>query len=584
MRALVSRYAFACVLVVSLSSSALAQPEARRLLDPAPDALAQPRGRSVAETRHALKRLAVQTLSYERIQLALFDDVQVTAQRTSTSHPRKNSTLWHGRLEAPHSGDVTLAMVDGVVSGSLIVDGRMFEIGAADDRLHIVREVNPALFPTEDPPYPPSAPDLLPSGTAVSDSTATQALDSGGQIDVMVIWTPAARTAAGGTTAAIQSLVDLAVANANASYARSQIGTTLRLVYSGEVDFTETTTSIGTDLSRLAGTVDGYIDGVHTLRNQYGADVVTLLGAGYAARGSCGVAYVMTSVSTAFASNAFNVVDQSCAGGYLSYAHEVGHNQGLQHDPANAGSASYPYAYGFQDPWGGFRTVMAYGSAARVQQFSNPSVLYSGRPTGTSSQDNARALNNNAATVANFRPASATAPCTYTVSRSSLSFTPVANVAFVEVFTGEGCTWTATHSTPWMWLPFGEGGSGSGVVVVVVLDNPGGDRSTTATIAGQTVPVFQSGSGPGCTFSVSPLSVTLPSAGGTAYVGVTTQSGCSWIARSSPGWLTVTGGGVGSGAVAVEAGATVLTSARSTVAIVAGQVVTITQSVAGKKR
>ena len=46
--------------------------------------------------------------------------------------------------------------------------------------------------------------------------------------------------------------------------------------------------------------------------------------------------------------------------GYLSYAHEVGHNQGLHHDPASSGGSvgSYSYAYGYQDPGGAFRTVM----------------------------------------------------------------------------------------------------------------------------------------------------------------------------------------------------------------------------------
>jgi hypothetical protein len=80
----------------------------------------------------------------------------------------------------------------------------------------------------------------------------------------------------------------------------------------------------------------------------------------------------MGTASTSFAPWAFNVVDQSCAAGYLSYAHEVGHNEGLQHDPANASvSPAYPYAYGYQDPSGAFRTVLAYGGAQRVPFFSN---------------------------------------------------------------------------------------------------------------------------------------------------------------------------------------------------------------------
>jgi hypothetical protein len=80
----------------------------------------------------------------------------------------------------------------------------------------------------------------------------------------------------------------------------------------------------------------------------------------------------------------------SSAAGNLSYAHEVGHNEGLHHDPANAtGTPAYPYAYGYQDPGGAFRTVLSYGGAQRVPFFSSPNVSYNGLPTGTSNQNNA---------------------------------------------------------------------------------------------------------------------------------------------------------------------------------------------------
>ena len=66
----------------------------------------------------------------------------------------------------------------------------------------------------------------------------TMAADGATVIDVMVVWTPAARAAAGGTSA-IQSLVLSSVANANLAYANSQVNARLRLVHSAEVAFTE---------------------------------------------------------------------------------------------------------------------------------------------------------------------------------------------------------------------------------------------------------------------------------------------------------------------------------------------------------
>ena len=207
----------------------------------------------------------------------------------------------------------------------------------------------PRSFPTDDPPLLEA--DLPPASD--QPESAAPALDTTAQIDVLVVWTPAARAAVGSTTA-MQNLVTLAVANANTAYANSQIAAQLRLVYSGEIAFAEASTNISGDLGKLATSGDGALDTVQTLRDQDGADVVSLIGTGYTSgSGACGIGYLMTTVSTTFASAAFNVVDQACAAGNLSLAHEIGHNEGLHHDPANAsGQGAYPYAFGYQDPGG----------------------------------------------------------------------------------------------------------------------------------------------------------------------------------------------------------------------------------------
>ena len=96
-------------------------------------------------------------------------------------------------------------------------------------------------------------------------------------------------------------------------------------------------------------------------------------------------------------------------------ASNSGHNQGAHHDPDNASGAIYPYAYGYQDPYKRFRTVMAFncpGGCSRVNYFSNPDVLYNNNPTGDAAySNNARTLNETAPTIANFQQqAEQTAP------------------------------------------------------------------------------------------------------------------------------------------------------------------------------
>lgn len=237
--------------------------------------------------------------------------------------------------------------------------------------------------------------------------------DDGSMIDVMVLYTPAARNWAGGTSA-IEALAHAAIDAANNAYNNSQINTQVRLVYLGETNYTESG-SFGTDLSRLRAVNDGHMDEAHPLRNQYGADLVALLNN---TSGSCGIAYLMTNLSTGFASNAFSVTRASCAVGNLTFAHELGHNMGSHHDRDNAGNALFPYSYGHR--WtttGGSlrRSVMAYAPGTRVPHFSNPDVLNGGVPTGIAyphpqSADNALSINNASWTVANFREGICPAP------------------------------------------------------------------------------------------------------------------------------------------------------------------------------
>jgi hypothetical protein len=122
------------------------------------------------------------------------------------------------------------------------------------------------------------------------------------------------------------------------------------------------------------------------------------------------VAYLMTGNNPGFAPNAFAVVDRTCATGYYSFGHELGHNMGLHHNRDDAvGTGAYSYSYGYR--WPGYRTVMAYAPGTRILHFSNPNVLYLGNPTGVietspnAAAHNALSLNNTRVTVANWRVA-----------------------------------------------------------------------------------------------------------------------------------------------------------------------------------
>ena len=106
---------------------------------------------------------------------------------------------------------------------------------------------------------------------------------------------------------------------------------------------------------------------MHTRRNQLGADLAMLV-VGATAGGACGVGYVMTGLSSAFAAYAFTVTAYPCISPNYTFAHELGHNMGSAHAPEDgAGQGSlYPYSFGYKHPSNLFRTVMAYNCAGRL--------------------------------------------------------------------------------------------------------------------------------------------------------------------------------------------------------------------------
>jgi hypothetical protein len=99
-------------------------------------------------------------------------------------------------------------------------------------------------------------------------------------------------------------------------------------------------------------------------------------------------------------------------------------------------------------------------------------------------------------------------------------------------------------------------------------------------IGGTAFTVSQSGtSGQTCTFAISPTSQSVSALGGAFTVSVTTQNGCQWTAASTAAWVTVTGGGsgTGSGAVTYSVGINLL-GARSAALTIAGRTHTVNQA------
>jgi hypothetical protein len=105
------------------------------------------------------------------------------------------------------------------------------------------------------------------------------------------------------------------------------------------------------------------------------------------------------------------------------------------------------------------------------------------------------------------------------------------------------------------------------------------ERTGTITVGGQVFTVTQA-AGASCTYAVSPLSLSVPPAGGNASTTVTAADGCAWAAFTSASWITVTGttSDSGNGTLYFMAAANTTTSSRTGAITVAGQTVAVTQA------
>lgn len=225
---------------------------------------------------------------------------------------------------------------------------------------------------------------------------------TGRRVDLIVLYTDAARAAAGGTTT-IKSQVMDAVREVNQVFANSQIDVDLRLLYMGSATYTESGDA-QLDLTRLKTVGDGYLEIAHTNRHEFGADIVVLIEENTGASESAG--FTMDSPNVNFRDSAFVVVKRTAMRTSYTLAHEIGHIFGCQHDTAHAtSSGSYSYSRGFSFVAGGntYRTIMAEGTGTRIPYFSNPAVQYLSVATGQNGvANNAWTIRTNTSVVAAF--------------------------------------------------------------------------------------------------------------------------------------------------------------------------------------
>jgi M6 family metalloprotease-like protein len=173
--------------------------------------------------------------------------------------------------------------------------------------------------------------------------------------------------------------------------------------------------------------------------------------------------------------------------------------------------------------------------------------------------------------------------CAFTASPTSQAFNSGGGTGQVNVTmtAGSACSWSAVSNVAWITITGGASGTGTGVVSYSVAANTGTSRSGTLAIAGQVLTVTQAAQT--CNYSITPQSVSTPSAGGSGSVTITAPASCTWMASSNATWISITSGanGSGSGTLTYSAGANSTQSQRSGTLTIAGQTFSVTQDAHG---
>lgn len=322
-----------------------------------------------------------------RIRLDLFSDKSADVLVEGIQKLSEKNYVMTGRLAEDLLSSVSLVVNDDVVVANVHPsNGARYMIQFHGDKTHSISEIDDqdheqceaesaevlAASLQEDPTdsgLDKTDEDL--SNPAMA-ATENEALAAKPVIDMLVAYTPAARSKVGGA-AAMKALIQMGVADTNRSFASSGVNLAARLVGTMEVRQNDTN-AFSSNLSALKGTSDGRWDEVHARRRQLGADQVTLVGV-YPNNGTNGIGYIGAGYS-----KAFSIAKVSSFGAY-SFTHELGHNVGLNHSD------------GYLNSSGRFRTIMSYGGVTRIRRFSNPSITFNGYRTGDSDQNSARILN-----------------------------------------------------------------------------------------------------------------------------------------------------------------------------------------------
>ncbi len=376
----------------------------------------------------------------DTIELALFDDAVFSAKISAVTPYPNGAVGITAHLLGGKKGVAYLSYCGGELRGSVEVRGAddyyvRYDSGTESHyaiqvdrkssdvqscgtvRIPPVAEAQARVWADDSVPQPQdqelpvaesAPPENLPEGTAV--------------VDLMIVYTPAARVAEGGTNG-MNNNITLSMQKANEAHSNSLTKVYINLVHSAEISYVESGDP-GLDLDRLTftGGANNAMDEVHAWRDTYDADLVSLCASD---PGTGGLAWRLTDENGS-PIYGFSLTRVQQTDWTYTSVHEWGHNMGCSHSKTQTHqpwttNGLYTYSAGWQ--WDdtassasdGYCSIMTYenfdGSGGdeyeEIPFFSNPDIDYVGDSTHAvghaADGDNARCIRNTRYAVSEYR-------------------------------------------------------------------------------------------------------------------------------------------------------------------------------------
>ncbi len=333
------------------------------------------------------------------------------------------------------------------------------------------------------------ATDLTVSGEPIKVDNSDSNTSNNEVITLLIVYTPKAAEWSRLNETNINTTIDLLMAKSQLVLDNSNVGITLRLVHSAQVDYTELHSN--EDLFNLKLKDDGFMDSVHDLRSQFSADLVVLL---EETEFTGGVGYLMSSAS-GNADLGFSLTRVQQASNSYTIIHEIGHNMGLGHHKLQNyqnGPGLFSFSSGWR--WAGqdgkkYCTVMTYDGASyfadgiaskKIAYFSNPEIQSDGVSIGDyENADNARTLRETKNVIAAY--STGAEPPTLSVSSSNLSL-EWRSGSTIDFSINSNTSWSISHNSDWLTITPQNGSNNGTVSILTNSANPSATSSRSATL------------------------------------------------------------------------------------------------------